>query len=271
LILKITFYKNHKTMTTTIDNSNMINNIGNRGYFPTQDSWDDINVDISESKAFETLSMKEEREKIEEKAKAEAIAIREKDIQVWNNVRNSRVHPERLSMFSEDTEPHKQRKPLLKNKSYGKETRLDPSSLGFNSLKSPLVQGDEREKGDEKKPSKYDRKSDIRKRDGRETYVQPQREERKTYVKPSFPSPQPQQPPVRLCYYLKNCKKTGCKFAHDVKSMTKSLCRFDNCNLVVKNDLENGLYTNAHSDHGCVFWHKDETDVSYANRMGVSL
>lgn len=265
-------------MTTTIDNSNMINNFESRGYFPTQDSWDDINVDISESKAFETLSMKEEREKAkadaEEKAKADAKASREKDIQVWNNVRNSRVHPERLalapalfsSLASEDIEQHKQRKPLLKNKSYGKETRLDPSSLGFNSLKSSLVQENEQSKCEEKKPSKYDRKSDIRKRE--------ERKSQHSHSSHSSSHPPPLErsvAPVRLCYYLKNCKKTGCKFAHDVKSMTKSLCRFDNCNLVVKNNLENGLYTNAHSDHGCVFWHKDETDVSYANRMGVSL
>ena len=59
-----------------------------------------------------------------------------------------------------------------------------------------------------------------------------------------------------------------CNFAHSVEQLNKSYCTHgDYCNYIKKKD--DTTYYNINNYKPCIYFHENESNLSYANRMGV--
>ena len=58
----------------------------------------------------------------------------------------------------------------------------------------------------------------------------------------------------------------NCSFAHSIKQLRRKECLYPNCYNV--KPLGNGVFINA-GNKMCEFWHKDETQASYAKRLRI--
>jgi len=62
-----------------------------------------------------------------------------------------------------------------------------------------------------------------------------------------------------------------CRFAHGVEELVKKQCRFGcECVFTKKSTCIPNTYTNTRKDKKCSFWHPDESNKSYAFRMGIA-